>query len=529
MRGKSVFLAVLLAALLAVSPAAARQGDRKDAKRPIRFRITLSGEVAPKGLSGRLMVLMTGSDQVRDTITVGFVPGSTWIAAREVEAIRPGETIEIDAEMKAYPKSFSNAKPGNYQVMALLDPNHTYAYHGQDEGDLTSKIVRLENFNPADSGPVELALTRVTPSRFKVENTDTVKLAEMQSRLLTGFWGRAVNMRAGVVLPPDYQKTGNRKYPAVYHIHGFGGDHTGAWRAGSRDLKDAYSGKYEEMIHIYLDGSFPTGHHEFADSVNNGPWGRALTEEFIPYLEKNFRLVPRPNARFLTGHSSGGWSTLWLQVTYPDFFGGTWSTAPDPVDLRSFTGIDATPGSRDNAFRDAEGNPKILVRMNGRDVVSFEEFLHQEEVLGDYGGQLASFEWVWSPRGEDGRPMKLFNRVTGELNQEVLRYWRNYDIRLILENNWNRLGPKLKGKLNIICGDADTFRLNEAVVMLCDALKRKGSDAVCELVPGRDHGNLYQPYQTFPGGLSDRIYQEMSARYRATVSGTKKAVSGQKR
>src|ERR1041385_2139291 len=122
--------------------------------------------------------------------------------------------------------------------------------------------------------------------------------------MLTAFWGRPIHLRAGVVLPPSYNTNAKQMYPTVFHVHGFGGNHYGAWRAAAGLTKAMQEGKQMEMIHVFLDGSFPTGHHEFADSVNNGPWGRALTEEFIPYLEKNFRLIPRTGARFLTGHSS---------------------------------------------------------------------------------------------------------------------------------------------------------------------------------------------------------------------------------
>ena len=48
-------------------------------------------------------------------------------------------------------------------MMALLDPDHSYAYHGEDEGDLTSAVVKVENLNPADAKPIELTLTRSTP------------------------------------------------------------------------------------------------------------------------------------------------------------------------------------------------------------------------------------------------------------------------------------------------------------------------------------------------------------------------------
>ena len=205
----------------------------------------------------------------------------------------------------------------------------------------------------------------------------------------------------------------------------------------------------------------------FADSVNNGPWGRALTEEFIPSLEKQFRLIPKTSARFLTGHSSGGWSTMWLEVNYPDVFGGTWSTSPDPVDLHSFTGIDATPGSTQNAYRTKDGRVLNLVRMNGKEIASVEQFAKAEEVQGEYGGQFASFEWVWSPKGPDGRPMKLFNRQTGELDLFVEKAWEKYDIRKIVESNWATLGPKLLGKVHLVVGSEDTFHLEEAAIMFC--------------------------------------------------------------
>ena len=221
-------------------------------------------------------------------------------------------------------------------------------------------------------------------------------------------------------------------------------------------------------------------------------------------------MISKSSARFLTGHSSGGWSTLWLQVCYPDYFGGTWSTSPDPVDFRSFTGFDATPGSKDNVYCLPNGKLRNLVLMNGREAVTMEDFVRHEGVEGEYGGQISSFEWVFSPKGSDGRPMKLFNRVTGTLDPYVLNAWQRYDIRFILGQNWTKLEPKLRGKIHIFCGANDTFHLNEATELLCGFLKSRGSDAVCELIPGRDHFNLYESYASYPAGLSVRIDHEMS-------------------
>src|SRR5262249_15129 len=154
-----------------------------------------------------------------------------------------------------------------------------------------------------------------------------------------------------------------------------------------------------------------------------------------------------------TGHSSGGWSSLWLQVAYPDFFGGVWSTAPDPVDFRDFQRINIYEQAV-NFFRDADGKERPLARQGDRVVLRFKAFSEMEEVMG-HGGQLASFEAVFSPRGTDGRPRKLWDRRTGAVDPDVAKAWEKYDIRLVLERNWETLGPKLKGKLHVYTGDLD--------------------------------------------------------------------------
>jgi putative esterase len=482
---------------------------------PLRFEITLDPSVAPKGSSGRMILFLADASKPRERLSGGFVPGETWLAAMEFGHIAPGATVMFDPDRLAYPKPFSQAARGDYEFMALLDPDHSYALTEQNEGDLYSAVLTVHNFNPADTAPVKLTLDKITPPRPKPQDTENIKLVEFESPMLSAFWGRPIVMQAGVVLPPDFARDPSRRYPAAYIVHGFGGDHTTAWRAGPGLVKDMASGRRFPMVHVFLNGSFPTGHHVFADSVNNGPWGKALTEEFIPYLEKRFPLIASPKARFLTGHSSGGWSTLWLEVNYSDVFGGAWSTSPDPVDLHSFTGIDVTPGSTQNAYRTRDGRPLNLVRMNGKDIASFEQFAKAERVQGEFGGQIASFEWVWSPRGIDGRPMKLFDRDTGELVPYVEQAWQKYDIRHIVESNWSTLGPKLLGKLHLVVGSEDTFHLEEALVMFCDFLKTKGREDVCEIVPGRDHMNLYQKYKTYPDGLDIRIDHEMKAAFEA--------------
>jgi enterochelin esterase-like enzyme len=493
---KSIVFALAACAFLSAPACAAEH---------LKFKVGINGGLASGPVSGRLLIFMTSEDKSLEMIEPDFLnPRSVFLTGIEIHNLEPGKTVEVDPDALAFPAPFSSAPAGNYQLMALLDQDHSYTYDGTGAGDLYSAVKVVANLTPSAAQAIELTLSKRVPEH-KASDTESVKLINFESPSLTAFWGRPTYMQAGVVLPPSYAKNPAERYPTVYEVHGYGGTHLNAWKRGPELVQEMTEGKTPEMIYVFLNAKCPLGHHVFADSVNNGPWGHALTAELIPYLEKRFRMDARVSGRFLTGHSSGGWSTLWLQVNYPDVFGGTWSTSPDPVDFHKFTGPDLTKTPPQNFYWDADNKPYNLVRFHGREVMTLQDYALLERVEGYYGGQMASFEAVFSPRGEDGQPMPLFDRDTGRVDPAVQKYWERYDITRLLKNNWATLGPKLRGKLHIIVGTADTFHLEEAVYLLRDALKSLGSDAQIEFIEGRDHFDLYE------GGLSERIAQEMYA------------------
>src|SRR5262249_5457035 len=301
----------------------------------------------------------------------------------------------------------------------------------------------------------------------------------------------------------SYSKNQEQRFPIVYEMPGFGGNHFMAHGALARNATEVAG---IDMVHVMLDPDCRLGHHVFADSDNNGPYGRALIDELIPAIEGKFPALGTAGARFVTGHSSGGWSSLWLQITYPDFFGGVWSTAPDPVDFRDFQRVNIY-SPKNNLFTDEAGKPRPLARKGEKVVLYYKAFSDMEQVLG-HGGQLESFEAVFSPRGKDGKPVRLWERATGTIDPAVAKAWQRYDIRMVLENNWPALAPKLTGKIHVYMGAADNFYLEGAAVLLKDSLARLGSDAVVEIFPDRDHGTLVdQP-------LRQRIAKEMAEQFR---------------
>jgi S-formylglutathione hydrolase FrmB len=85
------------------------------------------------------------------------------------------------------------------------------------------------------------------------------------------------------------------------------------------------------------------------------------------------------------------------------------------------------------------------------------------------------------------------------------RAWEAFDIRLVLERNWPALGPRLAGKLHVITGARDTFYLEGAARLLKESLAALGSDAVVEVVPGKDHDSILD------SELAARLDREMKA------------------
>ncbi len=468
--------------------------------KPLEFHLTFDQKVSASPFSGRVYVLL--SKQLLREVPSGpnwFNPEPFF--ARDVQDWQPGQTTRVAADALSFPMPLAKVPKGTYAVQAVLDFDRGGRSFSNAEGNGYSKPLRLE-LDPATTGPVRLTIDQVVPPR-PFRETDRVKLVDLESKLLTAFHGRPVRLRAGVVLPRSFAAHPQLRYPVVYEIPGFGGTHTGALSAERRNATDVAG---VEMLHVVLDPGCRLGHHVFADSDNNGPWGRALIEELIPHIEKHYRSLGVPAARFVTGHSSGGWSSLWLQVTYPDVFSGVWSTAPDPVDFRDFQRINLyQPGA--NLFVDESGKLRPIARRGGRAVLFVKPFSDMEVVMG-HGGQLGSFEAVFSPRGADGKPLPLWNRQTGQVDPAVARSWERYDIRLVLERNWPTLGPKLAGKIHVYMGAEDTFYLEGASRLFKEVLAKLGSDAVVEIFPDRDHGSLLDRE------LRQRIQREMADSFR---------------
>jgi hypothetical protein len=335
----------------------------------------------------------------------------------------------------------------------------------------------------------------VIPEPAPPQDTEWLRHVSLRSEKLSAFWGRPTYIHATVLLPRGYADHPDVRYPAVYALghstpFSFSPDSSRARNVGRIDpVRGVESGwdfyrswtsdDFPRVVAITLEQSTPYFPDSYSvNSANNGPYGDAVVEEVIPWLEREFRLVAEPYARILEGASTSGWQTLALMLRHPDFFGGGWVLQPDPVDFRSYILTDIYED--ENAFTMPVGN-LVVERpfrrtVEGQVVWTMRQLSRFEAVLGSRGRsgyQLAAWEAVYGPTDEDGYPRPLWDRLTGEIDHDVASYMHEngYDLRAYAEDHWPQLGPRLAGKLHFFAGDMDDFYLNRAVYRMEEFLE----------------------------------------------------------
>jgi hypothetical protein len=517
---------VALAALIIMIIGAGCRAAGSEPKAGLRIGVSYAQSTSSGPLDGRMLLIISDNGATEPRFQVSSRNADAQlIFGIDVNGLKPGEPAIFDAGVFGFPlKSLSEVPAGEYFVQAVLQKYETFHRADghvvklpMDQGEgrrwniapgnliSTPKKVRID---PQSSGKIDIVLDRVIPPFPDEKDTKYIKHLKIQSKLLTEFWGRPMYIGAIILLPEGFEEHPDARYPLmIYQDHfqrkldvmvGFreeppdpnkpGENYgaTGSWGEYYR-LRDEYSYKlykawtgpnFPRMIIVTLQHANPYFDDSYAvNSANVGPYGDALTYELIPYIEKQFRGIGRGWARTLYGGSTGGWESLGVQVFYPDEYNGTWTSCPDPIDFRAYETVNIYEHKNAYYMDDRwKRTPRPSFRNElGEVLATNEEANHLELVLGEHsrsGYQYDIWQAVFSSVGDDGYPKPIWNKKTGVIDRSVAEYWReHYDLRYIMERDWATLGPKLKGKIHIYCGEMDNWYLNDAVYLMEDFLK----------------------------------------------------------
>ncbi|MDW3648225.1 MAG: alpha/beta hydrolase-fold protein [Bacteroidia bacterium] len=477
------------------------------------FEVSFSPSLSDTAFDGRLLLMLSTNEEAEPRFQITDRASSQQVFGIDVEGMKPGEKISIDGSAFGYPlPSLADLPAGSYQVQALLHKYETFALktghtvklpndrgEGQQwnraPGNLLNKPMTM---TISSSGTYEVEMSEEIPPIEEAKDTKYIKHIKIQSKMLSEFWGRPMYLGAHVLLPEGFDEHPEARYPlAIMHGHfpsDFGGFSTSPpdpnlepsyssrfgiegyniiQQQSAYDFYKEWSGpNFPRVLAIEIQHANPYYDDSYAvNSENLGPYGDAITYELIPYIEEKFRGIGEGWARFVYGGSTGGWEALAVQVKYPDEYNTCYAACPDPIDFRAYCLVNLYED--ENAYYE-EGHFNRVERPGIRDSLgkvnaTLRNMNLRELALGTKGRsgqQWDIWEAVYSPMGTDGYPQRIWDKETGKINKEVANYWKeNHDLAYIMKRDWKTLGPKLKGKINIYCGDMDNYYLNNAVYL----------------------------------------------------------------
>jgi len=554
------FLIILIILFLIFSPGFTGQIQKEEASSKLCFGISFSQEQHPGPLDGRMLLMVSTDERREPRFQVSEGPDTQLIFGIDIDGLKPGEEAIIDSRVFGFPlKSIKEIPAGEYWIQALLhryEPFHRADGHvvklpmdrGEGQrwnrapGNLYSTPQKVK-IDPQKEERIQITLDQKIPPIPAPRDTKYIKHVKIQSQRLTEFWGRPMHLGACVLLPEGFDEHPEARYPlCVFHGH-FPYTFDGFRETPpDPDLKPEYSQRFDwpgynktvqeyayefykywtspdtpRMVIIEIQHANPYYDDSYAvNSENLGPYGDAITYELIPYVEKTFRCIGEGWARFLYGGSTGGWEALAVQVFYPDEYNGCFAACPDPIDFRAYELVNIYEDQ--NAYY-IKSQWKQTPRPERRSYlgyvsVTLEEANHFELVLGTKGRSGEQFDiWqaVFGPVGEDGYLKPIWDKLTGKIDHNVAEYWREqYDLRHILQRDWKTLGPKLKGKIHIYCGDMDNYYLNNAVYLMEEFLENtKDPYYDGEIDYGDRAEHCWNGDHTRPNAISRLRYNQM--------------------
>src|SRR5262245_21729365 len=409
-----------LALVLIIAFAVTRAGAQHSSP---RIEISFASAARTEAVTGMVYVAIANDN--RRTPIEQSSPTGTPLFSTYVQGLTPGTPAVVDASRRGHPvRSLRDLPAGEYWMQPFVNvytrfPRadgktvwlHMDQWEGQNwkrsPGNLYGDPVKV-NFDPRSSVPITLTADKVVAPIAPLPDTDLVKRFKMQSRILSEWWGHPIYIGATLLLPRDYAKHPETRYPGVYFQGHFSTAAPGGFgRGGEFDTYWTADGTppliYATLQHPspYYDDSYGV------NSENNGPYGDAIMQELVPAIETKFRTIREPWARQLSGGSTGGWIALAHQVFYPDLYGGTGASCPDSVDFRYHQIV--------NIYEDANAYWKYMGwmrvdRPTRRDPDGNIHAMMKDEnwfelAVGDRsrsGGQWDIWEATYSPVGADG-------------------------------------------------------------------------------------------------------------------------------
>lgn len=519
----------------------------------VSFDVSVADGLLSNSTDGRLMLLLApaGTDPLDDT---DVVTSPDLFFGKNVYQFTGSAAVTMDGGSGDQPRvdiwgfpnvSLEEVEPGDYTIQAFLNLYETVvrsdgstvsvrfpcgdgALPVDGPGSLTSEATNVTISQ--ESQVVELVLTNITAvedfngteiggcSQGNYEDTELLKYVKIRSSVLSDFWNRDMYVGANVLLPSGYDAADtSTRYPVIYHQGHWPADQVAYGYPADPDFVAAWDSGFLPNTTdptpklIIVSFRHETAFYDDSYAVNTanlGPYGDALNDELLPYLESHFNTIPAPHARIQDGGSTGGWESAANLIFRPDLYGACFSSYPDSLSFNAHQDIPLYNSS--NAYTRPDGSKIFSIRESINDtltdVTTVEDENHWELSFGS--SSRSALQWdVWNTvfgaQGYNNYPLEPWDKVTGEIFPDAVAYWRAFDLAAHVTRHWGRdslnLGDVLRGRIFLYVGSWDNYFLNEGVAAFQAEVSALGGDAWANVtvLEGEEHGGNYQLRDTW--------------------------------
>jgi len=234
-----------------------------------------------------------------------------------------------------------------------------------------------------------------------------------------------------VYTPPGYGET-DRRYPAIYFLHGYLGRVDGLWNwvgfqpSVPQLIDELFSDPgVDPAIVVLVDAWTKIGGSQYLNSPATGRYLDYLTEDVVAAVDERYRTIPDRDHRAVSGKSSGGYGAMVATMLRPDVFGAFASHSGDcgfeqcylfDVAACARALRDLYGGSWDDFFADFSSRPARILKASDPDHV----LINIYAMAAAYSGE------------EDGSVSLPFDPKTLSFRDDVWRRWQALDpVRMV--------------------------------------------------------------------------------------------------
>src|SRR4051794_7819059 len=200
---ESLFLTLTPVLAQVQAPARTRSASKQEAAASksvtagkLAFEVAFPSFLKKQPISARVYVMASqGNSRAEPRF------GPNWFRpqpffARDVKDWKEGQPVVIDSTALGYPGPVDSLEAGEYHFQAVVRLNPDTHSIGTGEGNAYGPVVHAK-LDPKETATIKLEVDKLVPPR-EFRETDRIKLAELESPLLSAFHHRPIKHRAAV-------------------------------------------------------------------------------------------------------------------------------------------------------------------------------------------------------------------------------------------------------------------------------------------------------------------------------------------